>query len=193
MFAGPLVYGSIGTVAPTVDLTAIGSSVTAYYAGSSAGDLDEIDVIDVTDGKSSGNIFFNNGANQAAIGASVTLAGTSFGDTIIVDLFNASAGYTLSSDPADSADGENHAYMTPFTSLDSLAGVGAGGTGDYFVGMEDLTVPNSDLDYNDEDIVLTGVADPPSGISAEEPGSIVLLGTGILVAVGMIGRRAIGS
>jgi len=85
--AGPLVYGDVGTVAPTVNLTALGSSVTAYYAGSSAGDLDEIDVMDVTNGKSTGNIFFNNGVHQAAIGSSVTLAGTSLGDTIIVDFY----------------------------------------------------------------------------------------------------------
>jgi hypothetical protein len=191
VFADPLVYGNIGTIAPTVNLAALGSSVTAYYAGSSAGDLDEIDVIDVTDGKSTGDIFMNNGKNQAALGASVTLSGTSAGDTIIVDLFNANTGEIFSSDPADSADGVNHAYMTPFTASDFLPGLGTGGTGDYFIGMEDLAVPYSDLDYNDEDIVLTGVKDPPSGISAEEPGGIVLLGTGMLVAAGLVRRRVV--
>jgi hypothetical protein len=116
--------------------------------------------------------------------------GTSKGDTILVDLFNESMGYTVSSDPADSADGVNHAYMTPFPSSDSLPGVGVGGAGDYFVGMEDLTVPGSDLDYNDEDIVLSGVVDPPFGV-APELGTIFLVGTGMLLVVGMVWRRLI--
>jgi len=194
MFADPIPYPGalVGTVAPAVELAATGSTVTAYYAGSSAADLDEIDVIDVTDGKSTGLIFSNNGQNQSALGASVALTGLSAGDTIVIDLFNSNTGYTFSSDPVDSADGVNHAYITAFTSSDTLAGLGPGGTGDFYVGMEDLIVPGADLDYNDEAVVLTGVVDPPSTSVTPEPGSIVLLGTGILslMSIVMVRRQS---
>lgn len=103
------------------------------------------------------------------------------------------------------ADTNNHFYVTPFTSSD-LAGSFQGGPNDLFVGIEDRPIgvasgpctTSSDCDYNDEEIVLTNVTTgtpqtPPPPSSTPEPGSIALLGTGILGAAGMVRRRITAS
>jgi hypothetical protein len=63
--------------------------------------------------------------------------------------------------------------------------------------MEDLDAAmTGDYDYNDETLVLTGVSFSdipvpnvtPAG-QVPEPGSIALVGTGILAAAGLVRRR----
>ncbi|HVP50208.1 MAG TPA: PEP-CTERM sorting domain-containing protein [Candidatus Bathyarchaeia archaeon] len=82
----------------------------------------------------------------------------------------------FASDPALSYDGVNHAYATPFAGRNGIpAGI--------FVGMKDLPVGQSDLDYNDDPFVFTNVSSTP------EPGTLAMLGSGILGVAGILRRK----
>jgi hypothetical protein len=186
-FAGTIPYSPIGTVAPAPPtLTAIGSTIDVYFYGVSAADTDYIEIEDVTDHTNSGQIFDN---QTTSPGAEYTFS-TNPGDVIEFLLFNHSTGNTFSSDPADNSDGYNHTYMTAFsgsTSPDIPAGE--------YIGFEDEYIGTtngsmcggsknqSDCDYNDEQIVVTGVA------AAPEPNSLALLGTSVLGVAGIVRRR----
>ncbi len=172
--ADSIPYANVGTIAPQVSLYATGNGLTAFYLGSTAAYEDQIEVYDVQTGYNSGKILDN---KLNAPGAQVTI-GTGAGQIRAGDqliLYIDSPAGRFSSVAANSADGINHAYITPF----------AGGSWNYtqipaglFVGMEDLARSNSDLNYNDDDFVLTG-ARSVTGVTAE-PTSFVFLATGLL-------------
>ena len=208
MVAGTIPYSSIGSIAPIVNLTATGSTISAYYGGYSSVDTDFINILDITKGTSTGLIFQNMTTTEGTL---ATLA-TSPGDVIVIDLINES-GYTgafhpatFSSLPSGSVDGINHGYITAITSAQvsspfvdvgstffnftgsEISAIQAAGN-PFFVGMEDEYYPTlqgvpTDLDYNDDTFVLTGVADP-----TPEPSSLLLLGSGMVGAAGMFFRR----
>ena len=145
-------YPNIGVVAPTVPLVAASSgSINGYFYGASAGDTDQIQMCDLTASFCS-PFEFNN--QTSAIGSSADFGSVTAGDVLVFNLMNDTAGYVLSSDPGMSVDGTNHAYVTSYSGTGGPAGIPAG----TFVGMEDLALPGSDLDYNDDQFVFTNVA-----------------------------------
>jgi hypothetical protein len=170
-------YPNGGTIAPTNNFTATATGfINAYFYGFSAGHLDVIEIKDLTQNTTTGNIFPN---QSTPVGSSMTLA-VNMGDILEFVLHDLTSGQNFSSIPGNSDDGINHAYATPYTATGAtaIAGIPPG----IFVGMEDLPLGSSDLDYNDDQFVFTNVATTP------EPGSLFLLGTGLL-ALAKYGRR----
>ena len=214
-FADAIPYPNIGTPItspPSIIATGNISSVF-FFVGFSAADTDVVDLFDITRGTQSGYIFMN---QSTPVGSSVTMA-TSPGDILVVEIIDQTgvtgqfAGNYYSSMTApigtftcipaiagactgvpttpatDSEPGVSHAYVTPVTTS-SIFGVALPAGSNTFVGLEDRSAAeHSDYDYNDDQFVLTGT----TTASAPEPGSIALLGTGILVAAGLIRRRLV--
>jgi hypothetical protein len=183
--AGAIPYQTPGVpiTLATYNFTGTGGDVTAYYAGSSAGDTDEVGMF-VWNGTSyvqQGGWQFNNHAG-IPVGTSVDFGAVGAGVSIEFVLWNVSAGDFLSSIAADNADGFNHAYATAAAAGQAYGGSPAG----TFVGFEDLLrQQGSDFDYNDDTYVFTQVA----GVAPlPEPGTLSLLGIAML-GLGALGLR----
>src|SRR5271170_322893 len=194
LLADDIPYAGVGQLAPANALTASATgTVVGYFAGSSAGDNDTIELWDKTQNTFSGFVLPN---HSSTVGDPTTFLSVNAGDTLVFILDNVSTGQNEDSvnnngTPTTwSTDGYNHAYTTAYTA-GSIAGLPAGLTGTY-VGMEDLAVTGldpltgSDLDYNDDTFVFTDI-DPAS--PTPEPASFVLFGTGLLGAAGVIRRK----
>jgi hypothetical protein len=179
VFADAIPYPNPGVIAPTNMFTAASTGhIEGYFYGFNAADVDEIRMCDTTQGYCSPYTFQN---QTTPVGATFNFGAVHAGDVLVFDLNNLTTGNVLSSDPSRSADGINHAYATPYTMM--VNGIPAPGT---FIGMEDLTVPGSDLDYNDDQFVFNNIS---STTVTPEPSSIGLLGMGLLCGVMGAARR----
>jgi hypothetical protein len=181
LVAGLIQYANIGTEAATNTFTAgTTGSLYAYFYGSEAGDNDSVKLY--ANGVALGSGVDNKGPS-AILGQEFFLGNVLAGDVLRFDLINSSTGQTFSSDPAYSEDHHNHAYATTYSGS-ALIPAGT------FLGFEDLGIPGSDLDYNDDTLVFSihGRAASSSATSNPEPASVLLLGAG-LILIGLVGRK----
>lgn len=176
MLADSIPYANVGTPAPTATLVAQNTgNVTGYFLGESAWDDSVIRMVNVTAGTTTAYFFPN---HSTAVGTAQDFGPVTAGDILVFELFDITKNLTLSTDPAANADGDTHGYAALFAG--GLLGSQTYPAGTY-IGMEDTLW--GDYDYNDNQFLFTNVAPAP------EPGTLLLLGTGILGAAGTLRRK----
>ncbi len=185
--AGCIPYCNVGTIPPTNVFTAtVTGSITGYFiqggaaSGGGAGDTDFVAMLDVNTSTMSAWLF----QNQTSLpGDTANFGAVTAGDTLVFFLQNVSLSQIFASQPSLSSDGVNHAYATAFAGGILNGATIPAGT---YVGMEDLPACCSDFNYNDDSFVFVGVA----STAAPEPGTLALLGSGIVGLAGLIRRKA---
>ena len=189
-YADLVPYANVGTVAPTVPLYAASTgNVMAYFAGANTAGNDYIRLVDVTQNTYSAFVL---STATSTVGQAFNLGAVTQGDVLVFQLINyalmnsATGTYPLlASNPTYSDDKINHTYVS------SYAGGGALPSGTYLA-FEDY-LGGYDLDYNDDTFVGTNLSTsaPVTAVSTTpEPGSLLLLGTGMLTGVGTIRQRS---
>ena len=171
--ADSIPYTQIGKVAAQTTVYASSSSgIDLFFSGSSGGYTDYVGVYDLKTGYNTGLLF---DSKTTAVGTEAVVGAgpgqINAGDQLILFLDSPEGIFTSSS--AYSADGINHAYITSFAGS-KLNGVQV--PAGLFVGMEDEALSHSDLNYNDEDFIVTNVTTSVT----PEPSSLALLGTGFI-------------
>lgn len=180
--ADPIPYAHTGTVAAEIPIYAEASGgLDLFYAGSTAGYTDYVRVHDLRTGYNSGLLFDN---RTTSVGASARVGGgagqINAGDPLVFYIDSPEGTFSSRSD--GSPDGINHAYVA-----EDLSGTidGVQIPSGLFLGMEDESLGHSDLNYNDEDFVVTNV----STSVTPEPSSLLLLTTGFVVLILFLIRR----
>lgn len=174
-FADSIPYAHAGTLATQVPVYATSNGLNVWYMGSTAGYDDQIDIFDLATGWDSGKILDN---KSTAVGTKLTV-GTGAGQIAAGDqllFYIDSPDGHFASLAAYSPDGVNHAYITQYSGGQANGVTIPAGL---FVGMEDLPYGKSDLNYNDDDFVFSGVSTAKPAVTPE-PWSVALLTTGLL-------------
>jgi hypothetical protein len=189
--ADPIPYPHSGTIPTETTIVATSTTVTGYFYSQSAADNDEVRLVDLNALSANGGVYNssdssiwvlpNHGSGMTE-GMSTTFPTLSIavGDQLLFQVLNSTTGLMFGTSAAYSSDGVNHGYVTDFTT----DGIDPSGM---YIGFEDLPVPGSDLDYNDETIVVTGAG---TGV-APEPSSLALLGTSIFGLAAGLRRKLI--
>jgi hypothetical protein len=163
-------YPSAGQLAAGNSFTAMTSGQEiGYFYGSTALYVNLIDVW--ANGVQLGSYALNN--HTSTFGEAVDFGFVNAGETLVFALEVTTRGYTVYSDPAMNSDGSNHVYTAPFAGQTKYGITLAAGT---FISFEDLLLPHSNLNYNDEDVVFSDVKATPL---VPESGSLLLLGLGL--------------
>ena len=186
MYADSMPYANVGTMAPTVPLTAASTgNITGYFLGASTAGNDYVRLFNVTQNTYSSFVL---GTATSSLGQAYSVGAANQGDKLVFQLINyALGGALLAGDPAYSSDGLNHTYVTGYTGSGSIPA----GT---YIAFEDYP-GGYDFDYNDDTFVATNLSTSPVSTSAAatpEPESLFLLGTGMLTTFGLMRRRVAG-
>jgi hypothetical protein len=181
--ADPIPYPTPGSISGSNPIVAVATGdVTGYFYAISASDSDDIEMVDLTTHTTTGPFFVTN--QTTPLGSSADFGHVNAGDQLAFILINITNGNQYSTDASLSSDGVNHGYVTPFLGATDPAGDPNNIPAGTYVGMEDLSVPGSDLDYNDDQFIFTDIA-----AQTPEPSNFILFGSGLLAAAGMIRRR----
>jgi hypothetical protein len=173
VMADAVPYPHTGQYAPANAFTATApGDIVGYFFGSTAAYESEIGVF--ADGVQVGPYALDN--HHSGFAQRFDFGHVDAGDSITFSLDVLTKGYVLSSDYRLNPDETNHVYTTHFSGNRFIPA----GT---FVSFEDL-IQNSDLNYNDMDVVFTNV----TTTATPEPTSIALLGLGLL-PFGIAGLR----
>jgi hypothetical protein len=164
----------------TFTAAADGDVVAYIVGGFFAGFSNELGLL--VNGVDTGIYGLNN--HTSAVGDSINFGAVSAGDTLTFVLKNLTLGMSAYSDASmnvaydlPGATDHNHVYSTAYTATGPVfIGVPAG----TYVAFEDLPLPGSDYNYDDESFVFTNVR-----TQVPEPASLVLFG---LAAAGVAAR-----
>ncbi len=180
---GQAPYPNPGTVPPAHTYTAAGDgAIIASFIDGPGQDNDRIRLYDTSSGYVSAWLA---PSHETAAGTTFSLGNVFSGDNLVFEIENnnpVDANQVFASDPNISTDGFTHLYSYSL------------GNGLIYAGFEDIPqgFSFSGASYNDDNFLISNVLQAdPIATSTPEPGSLLLLGTGVLGVAGTLRRRII--